>query len=83
MDEIKDPYVKMVIGILHATKSKTLSKWKELVSLVDVMFCFAFLYILRNSYYLKNLHILKSCCLFLKSLTFVALNFIFQILTVL
>ncbi|XP_077101314.1 dynein axonemal heavy chain 5-like [Siphateles boraxobius] len=37
MDEIKDPYVKMVIGILHATKSKTLSKWKELDANITVV----------------------------------------------
>jgi len=40
MDEIKDPYVKMVIGILQTTKSKTLSKWKELVSGCYVLLCF-------------------------------------------
>lgn len=46
LDEIKDPYVKKVLGILNAAKSKTISKWRELVSSVDVMFCFAFSYIL-------------------------------------
>lgn len=35
LDEIKDPYVKKVLGILNAAKSKAISKWRELVSSVD------------------------------------------------
>uniref|UniRef100_A0A8C1K9Z1 Dynein, axonemal, heavy chain 5 like n=1 Tax=Cyprinus carpio TaxID=7962 RepID=A0A8C1K9Z1_CYPCA len=37
LDEIKDPYVKMVIGILNAAKSKTLSKWRELDASITVV----------------------------------------------
>ncbi|RXN24689.1 dynein heavy chain axonemal-like protein [Labeo rohita] len=37
LDEIKDPYVKMVVGILNAAKSKTLSKWKELDANITVV----------------------------------------------
>ncbi|XP_016398775.1 dynein heavy chain 5, axonemal-like [Sinocyclocheilus rhinocerous] len=37
LDEIKDPYVKMIIGILNAAKSKTLSKWRELDASITVV----------------------------------------------
>ncbi|XP_002666734.3 dynein axonemal heavy chain 5 [Danio rerio] len=37
MDEIKDPYVKKIIGILHAAKSKTMSKWKELDASITIV----------------------------------------------
>ncbi|XP_067233367.1 dynein axonemal heavy chain 5-like [Chanodichthys erythropterus] len=37
LNEIKDPYVKKVLGILNATKSKTINKWRELDAKITVV----------------------------------------------